>query len=108
MPSATYALIRDAMTRRDQVHATYQGLHRELCVHEIGIGPNGNEQILSYQFGGETSKGPVTSVPEKARWRCMALSELSSVRAVGGKWHTGANRGAGNFCIEHTDLAIHP
>lgn len=108
MPSEVYQKIRDAMEAGHQVHATYGGLHRMLCVHEIGLGPKGNEQILAYQFGGDTSKGPAVEIDDELRWRCMPIEGLSDVEIVEGPWHTGDNRGAGNTCIADTDLAIHP
>jgi hypothetical protein len=108
MSSTSYQIIRQAMEDLSQVHTTYQGHHRELCVHEIGIGPKGNEQILAYQFGGSSSKGLASDMPEKDRWRCLDIAQMQDIAVVAGPWHTGANRGPGNYCIEATDLAIHP
>jgi len=106
--SLSYQMIRDAMEARQQVHATYGGFHRELSVHEIGLGPNGNDQIMAYQFGGESSKGPVIDQPEESRWRCFDVGQLSDLVIVDGPWHTAVNRGRGNTCIVSTDYEIHP
>ena len=91
-----------------QVHATYQGHHRELCVHEIGTGPKGNEQILAYQFGGTSSKGQASTLDEKDRWRCLDVALMKDIQIVVGPWHTGSNRGHGNYCISMTDLTVYP
>jgi hypothetical protein len=108
VPSPEYTLIESAMRNEEQIHATYAGYRRELCVHEIGLGPNGNEQILAYQFGGDGSKGPAAALPEQDRWRCMPISGLTDIEAVTGQWFTGSNRGPGNTCIAVSHYAVYP
>lgn len=52
----TYALIREAIQRKQQVLATYDGHAREMCPHVLGT-KDGRRQALFYQFGGTSSSG---------------------------------------------------
>jgi hypothetical protein len=47
MPSATYALFRNAILAERQVICTYDGLPRELCPHIIGTNKDGKEAVLA-------------------------------------------------------------
>jgi len=76
MPSTTYTLFRNAILGEQQVVCIYDGRVRELCPHIIGTSRSGEEVVLAWQFGGESS-GPLP------QWRCLKLSNVSNARARG-------------------------
>ena len=69
-PSAVYALFRSAILGEQQVVCLYDGRVRELCPHIIGTNRRGEEVVLAWQFGGESS-GPLP------QWRCLRLANVS-------------------------------
>ena len=71
MTSTTYALFRNAILGEQQVVCVYDGRFRELCPHIIGINKRGEEVVLAWQFGGESS-GPLP------QWRCLKLANVST------------------------------
>lgn len=58
MPSVTYALFRNAILSEQQVICVYDGRVREVCPHIIGLDKRGEEVVLVWQFGGQSS-GPL-------------------------------------------------
>ena len=79
MPSLTYTLFRKAIPAEQQVTCTYDGRPRELCPHIIGTNKSGEEAVLSWQFGGESSG----KLPQ---WRCLnsPMSEMPAHAMVAG------------------------
>jgi hypothetical protein len=71
MPSPTYTLFRNAILAERQVICTYDGSHRELCPHIIGINKDGEEVVLAWQFAGESSG----KLPQ---WRCLKLAKVGA------------------------------
>ncbi len=55
MPSSTYILFRNAILAEQQVICIYDGRSRQLCPHIIGTNKDGEEAVLAWQFGGESS-----------------------------------------------------
>jgi hypothetical protein len=105
MTSQTYEIIKSAIKKRQQVLATYQGKHREMCPHALGT-KKGVEQALFFQFGGESgSKGRITS-DTKDNWRCIKLSDLSNVSVREGQWHTFDNHSMTSTCIDIIDVQV--
>lgn len=102
MPSATYNAIRDAMVAKRNVTCMYQGYQRELSVHCIGLSKTNEEQILSYQFAGGSSKG----LPPEGQWRCLEVRQITNVVAVAGAWHTGDSHLKPQTCVKVVDLEI--
>jgi hypothetical protein len=68
---ATYTLFRNAILGEQQVVCIYDGRVRELCPHIIGTTERGEEVVLAWQFGGESS-GPLP------QWRCLKLANVSN------------------------------
>lgn len=87
MRSAYYRLIRAAMVARQQIICSYDGYHREMCVHTIGMSGE-KEMILGYQFAGGSSKPPQS---DEQRWRCMDVAKLEGVTVRDGPWRTSDN-----------------
>ncbi len=99
MPSATYALFRNAIRAEKQVVCSYEGRHRELCPHIIGTNRKGEEVVLAWQFGGESSG----RLPQ---WRCLRLTEVSDARVRDGRWHAGGSHTTTQTCVSAIDLDI--
>lgn len=96
--------IRHAIMHRQPISATYQGRHRILCPHVVGI-KNGVWNVLSYQAGGESSSGLGTN-PAK-NWRCMRVSELRHVEpAPYREWQTAPRDTRPQTCVDVVDQAV--
>lgn len=99
MPSATYALFRNAILAEMQVVCRYEGRPRELCPHIIGTNKSGEEVVLAWQFGGESSG----RLPQ---WRCLRLAEVRDARMREGSWHAGGSHKTAQSCVSAIDLDI--
>jgi hypothetical protein len=99
MPSATYAVFRKAILAEKQVVCSYEGRPRELCPHIIGTNRKGEEVVLAWQFGGESSG----RVPQ---WRCLRLAEVKDARMRDGRWHAGDSHKTSQSCVSAIDLDI--
>jgi hypothetical protein len=86
MPDS-YALVRQAILERKQIVADYDGYHREMCPHVLGM-KDGVRHVLSYQFAGQSSKG----LPSEGQWKCMDVDGLSQVSLREGPWFTGTRK----------------
>jgi hypothetical protein len=101
LTSSAYETIRGAMLNRQQITCTYQGLHREICVHTLGH-KAGREKMLGLQFAGESSKG----LPPEGAWRCLFIDDISDVAVCDGEWHTQDNHSKPQTCVDDIDLEI--
>jgi hypothetical protein len=99
MPSATYALFRKAILAEKQVVCSYEGRHRELCPHIIGTNKSGEEVVLAWQFGGDSS-GPLP------QWRCLRLAGVRDAQARDGRWFAGGSHKTEQSCVTEIDLDI--
>jgi hypothetical protein len=99
MPSKTYALFRNAILAEQQVVCSYEGRHRELCPHIIGINKGREEVVLAWQFAGESSG----SLPQ---WRCLKLANVRDACARDGRWHAGGSQKTTQKCVTNIDLDI--
>jgi hypothetical protein len=99
MPGATYTLFRNAILGEQQVVCLYDGRLRELCPHIIGTNRHGEEVVLAWQFGGESS-GPLP------QWRCLKLANVGKAHPREGRWHGGGSHQAKQTCVSDIDLDI--
>jgi hypothetical protein len=99
MPSAAYTLFRDAILAEQQVTCGYGGRRRELCPHIIGANKDGEEVVLAWQFGGESSG----TLPQ---WRCLKLANVRDARVRDGRWHAGGSHKSEQSCVAKIDLDI--
>jgi hypothetical protein len=99
MPSSTYTLFRDAILSERQVVCTYDGYYRELCPHIIGTTKHGEETVLAWQFGGESSG----RLPQ---WRCLKIANVRNARARDGSWHEGGSHRTAQTCVTNIDLDV--
>lgn len=104
MVTNTYDTLRRAILERKQVTCIFHGFHREICPHVLGRGKNGEEKVLSFQFGGQSRSG----LPPGGEWRCMAVGEMNDVRIVDGDWHTGVSHLRPQTCVKQIDVQVDP
>jgi len=98
-PSPTYTLFRNAILAEQQVVCSYGGRIRELCPHIIGTDKKGEEAVLAWQFGGQSSG----KLPQ---WRCLKLANVRDARARHGRWHEGGSHKTTQKCVTGIDLDI--
>jgi hypothetical protein len=101
MASPTYRAIRQAILAERQITCHYNGHYRELCPHILGH-TIGEEKLLAFQFGGESSK----PLPRGGEWRCLLVAEMRNVTARDGKWHAGNSHRKAQSCVAEVDLDI--
>lgn len=99
MPSPTYTLFRNAILAERQVICTYDGSHRELCPHIIGINKDGEEVVLAWQFAGESSG----KLPQ---WRCLKLAKVGGAHVRDGRWYEGGSHRRQQTRVTGIDLDI--
>jgi hypothetical protein len=100
----SYDLLRDAVVGRRQVRAVYDGLPREFCPHVLGT-KEGEAHCLAYQFGGESSAGPITP-GATGNWRCFVVTRLTQVSLQDGPWHTAPNWDGYQTCVDRVDVEV--
>lgn len=99
MPSVTYTLFRNAILSEQQVVCVYDGRFREVCPHIIGTNKRGEEVVLAWQFGGQSS-GPLP------QWRCFRLANVSNARRRQGRWHEGGSHQTTQTCVSDIDIDL--
>ena len=99
--SHTYTVLRDAIINKCQVTCSYQDYDREMCPHVLGH-KDGHEQVLSYQFGGQSQRG----LPAGGEWRCMKVAEIKDVTIQEGDWHTGRTHTQPQTCVDQVDVEV--
>ena len=99
MQSPTYILFRNAILSRTASCLPLCGRIRELCPHIIGTNRRGEEVVLAWQFGGDSS-GPLP------QWRCLKLADVSNARMRAGRWHEGGSHRTTQSCVSDIDLDI--
>jgi ribonuclease VapC len=104
MPSATYKLFARAMRQRKQIVCSYDGRRVEICPHVLGHNNKGEEAALTFQFGGETSKGPL----QKAQFKCVRLASVRDADLRDGEWYTVKRYAARQHCVASVDLDVNP
>ena len=100
----TYETIKLAIQNKQTISADYDRLPRLLCPHVIGT-KNGIQQCLCYQYGGQTSQGPITADTAK-NWKCLVISKLSNVVVTTDSWHTFDNHSQKQTCVDHIDVEV--
>jgi hypothetical protein len=104
MASPTYQLFLRAMREKQQIVCVYQGHRRELC--PILLGRTGLEEFsLTFQFGGDTSKG---RIPSPGDWKCLRLKDIRDVVLREGPWHAGASHSTAQTCMKMVEYDVNP
>src|ERR1700743_51439 len=99
MPSANYALFRNAILAEQQVTCVYEGRKRELCPHIIGTNKRGEEVVLAWQFAGESSG-------QLPQCRGLRLVHVRDAWARKGPWYASGSHKAEQKCVVDVDLDI--
>jgi hypothetical protein len=104
----SYQLVRQAIAEKRQVVAYYDGLYREMCPHVIGWNKRGIEQVLFYQFAGESSRGifPINSPQAFQNWRCMEIRKLEGAQLREGEWLSISRHTRPQTCVATVDLEV--
>jgi hypothetical protein len=106
MGTITYNRVRDALLKKQQIVAEYDGHVREMCPHVIGR-KNGREQALFYQFAGTSSSGEI--IPgSKKNWRCIPINGLRVIEIKDGVWHTSIEHTQKQTCVDDIDVKANP
>lgn len=104
MASDTYELFLGAMRDKRQIVCVYQGHRRELC--PILLGRTGLEEFsLTYQFGGETSDGPVKAGGDS---KCLKLRDVRDATLRDGSWHAGDGHSTRATCMKMVEYDVNP
>lgn len=101
MDGSAYSVLRDAIINKLQVTCTYNGYAREISPHVIGM-KGGKQQVLSYQFAGESSSG----LPPGGEWRCMDVGRISNAESRPGDWHTETSHTQPQTCVDDVDVEV--
>jgi hypothetical protein len=103
MNDRNYALCVEAILGRRLLSFTYEGYRREAAPHVLGKG-NGRNNLLAYQFAGETS----STLPPEGEWRCFDLGKMQNIRLKDGPWRTSDWHRLANSCVTSVDIDINP
>ena len=104
MNSNTYEIVKNAIMKRKQIVAEYQGHKREMCPHVIGT-KKGRKQALFYQFGGTSSSGPIER-DSTNNWRCIPIDGLNFVEIRDGAWHSFSPHKQRQTCVDEIDVEV--
>lgn len=99
---SNYELIKYAIQNKKQISAMYQGHYREMCPHALGIKEGQRQQVLCYQFGGNSSQGAIS----EGVWRCMRLDHLTDIQCKEGPWFTGNNHSRPQTCVDYIECEV--
>jgi hypothetical protein len=64
----------------------------------------GQERTLAYQFAGESS----SRLSAAGEWKCLVVAEMTNIELRDGKWHSGAQHGERQTCVEVVDFDVNP
>lgn len=103
MASPNYRLFEQAMRMRKQIVCVYGGYRREFCSIILGHS-QGQEKVLTYQFGGQSKSG----LPPGGEWRCLWMSKVTNVELRDGPWFVGSSHTQPQGCVEIVDLDVNP
>ena len=104
MPEKNISLLREAIQDLKQVIGSYNDYDREFCPHILGR-KDGEWNVLTWQFGGETSQPE--GLPPEGEWRCFNVADLSNLALRDGEWHRGWRTGRGEqHCVEDIDTVV--
>lgn len=96
-------MLKQAITGKKIIVATYGGHRREMCPHIVGS-TDGLQMALCYQFGGGSSQSLAPDGSDK-NWRCVRISALSDVVIQDGEWHTASKSSPVRpKCIQRIDV----
>jgi hypothetical protein len=106
MHSESFELICRAILQRKQMICRYDGYRREVCPHIVGYSA-GRERVQVYQFGGDTSDGPIRPGGD---YKCFEISKMEQSVLRDGPWHGDEKHKQRQQCVKeiylHVDVSI--
>jgi hypothetical protein len=99
MFSRNYAKIWRAVRERMQITCEYQARYREACPIILGYSAEGQERVLVFQVGGQTSAG--SKLPG---WRSFDLSGLRDLKLRKGPFIEGDRHTRTQSLIRFVDV----
>jgi hypothetical protein len=98
-PGENYKLIWRAVRERKQITCIFNGKYREACPIILGYSADGEERVLVFQFGGETS--PRSKLPG---WRSFYLAHIQNLTLRVGPWAEGGSHTQPQSHIQFVDV----
>ncbi|MGC4084753.1 MAG: hypothetical protein QM736_22230 [Vicinamibacterales bacterium] len=103
-------LLKHAISNKLGVSGHYDGFYREFCPHAIGWKSptkkttHDTHKVIVYQFGGDTSDGPI---PAGGGWKCFEVDGLSglAIHKID-EWQTAANHTRPNTCMDQDRIDL--
>ena len=95
MSNSVFELFRAAILGKKRIACVYAGHERLVCPHALGYSKTGREMVLTYQFGGSSSKG----LPPGGEWRCFEVSQVRNAQFRDGDWHTSPIHTRPQTCV---------
>jgi len=103
MPSKA-EIIKQAIRRRHNLAAWYQGHPREFSPHSIGWDHHGHYHVFAWQFAGGSSQ----RLPPQGEWRCFLVEELTQLARAAGRWRSDPSWQRPNTCVTRVELEVGP
>ncbi len=85
----SYAVVRDAIFKRESLTAHYDNYVRYFSPHLIGYGTAGVPLVVGFQYGGGRRGG----LSPSGEWCRFAIPDLLHVRVNRDKWQPGPHTG---------------
>jgi general stress protein 26 len=101
-PSTVYRIIWKAIRARKQIVCSYEHHPREVFAHILGYRASGEEAVLVFQVGGESSK-PLSPAGE---WRCFDLDGIADIQVRERPWRSGSRHRKAQTCIRFVDVDV--
>ena len=101
-PSTAYRIIWKAIRVRKQIVCSYEHHPREVFAHILGYRASGEEAVLVFQVGGESSK-PLSPAGE---WRCFDLDGIADIQVRERPWRSGSRHRKAQTCIRFVDVDV--
>ena len=99
MASSVYRLLAWAIENKRPVVCRYRESSREICPIILGQNKDGEDSVLVWQTGGDTSKGPL----RKPSWKCFVLQNVAEMAISEGDWQAGSSHQEQQVCVKDVD-----
>ena len=100
-PSLNYQTIWRAIRERKQITCLFDGKYREACPIILGYARDGQERVLVFQVGGQTSPG--SKLPG---WRSFDLADVHDLKLRVGPWTEGTGHARPQSHIRFVDVDV--
>src|SRR2546430_7819845 len=101
MPTLRYERMWRAVRNREPLSFSYDNKLREAQPIILGYSADGQEALIAYQTGGQTS--PHRTLPG---WRCFYLEDVRDIKLRKGDWREGDSHKQDQSCVQYVDVNI--